>query len=152
MSIFHLFVAGAVVCTTAGCSKQDPEAAEAAKTPAVVLETQTSPPPPPPAGKPAPAAPVDSLNSGMSSDQATGIPTTDGEKNLSAQQGLQRAVDYYNRSMVPASTPQAPGDKRKMLPPLTSLQQLVDYRVIKAIPPAPDGKKWVLEGTQVKLQ
>lgn len=149
---FRWLVAGAVACAVAGCNKEaDPESSSSA--PGASVTVMTGPPPPPAPGKPdTNPVPAQVLTSGMSKDDATGVPTTDGEKNLDAQQGLQRAVDYYNRSMRPASGPQAPGQQRQMLPALTSLEQLVQYRVIKAVPPAPAGKKWVLEGDRVKLQ
>ncbi len=144
----------AVTVAMAGCNKED-SSAKAAKGPDVVVEVMKTPPPAPPPsanGKQA-DGPAAALNTGMESKgDASGLPTQVEGKALSTQQGLQRAADYYSRNLLPASVPQAPGDKRKTLPPLTDLQQLVDFRVIKAIPPAPDGKKWVLEGSQVKLK
>lgn len=85
-------------------------------------------------------------------DAGTGVPLNDDDGNtLNTMQGLQRAVDYYTRVLAPKSTPQFPGDKRQPLPPLTDLQQLVTYKIIKAVPPPPDGKKYVIEGGVVKI-
>lgn len=112
---------------------------------------ETAPPPnplgpnsPAPASNPPPAAALGATN-------AAGLPTSDGEGNvLNAIQGLQRVVDYYNRTLLPQSAPRAPGDRRKPLPPLTDLQQLVSMGLVKQLPQAPPGKKYVLEGGIVK--
>ncbi len=76
-----------------------------------------------------------------------GIPTVDADGNqIDTITGLQRAVEYYQRVLAVREPDDEEEEKYfKPVPPLTNLQQLVDYRVIRAIPKAPEGKKYVFD-------
>jgi len=61
-------------------------------------------------------------------------------------EGLNRAVEYYTRALS-SRVPQDEEEQKtfKPVPPLTDLEQLVTYRVIRAVPAAPAGKKYVFD-------
>lgn len=78
------------------------------------------------------------------------------ENNPSAEAALtvlNNAVEYYQRvlaSRVPADEEEA--KRFKPVPPLTDLQQLVQYRVLKALPAAPAGKKYVYDAKDGRVK
>jgi hypothetical protein len=84
-----------------------------------------------------------------------GLPTVDDNgRHLDTLAGLQRAVEYYER-VIATRVAQSEEEEKifKPAPRLTSLQQLVQFRVIKAVPAAPSGMQYVLDPQtrQVKL-
>lgn len=88
----------------------------------------------PPPGAPMTAKPADTGLGGFDKpDALTGESKT-------VQQALQAAVENYQR--MQASSVVEPNQKG--WPDLTSLEDLVKYRMISRIPEGPDGKKWVL--------
>ncbi len=97
---------------------------------------------------PAPGAPMAATaeNTGLGGfdkpDPLTG-------KERSVQEALQAAVENYSR--MQATSVIEPNQKG--WPDLTSLEDLVKYRMISRIPDAPDGKKWTLnEKKEVVLE
>jgi hypothetical protein len=99
----------------------------------------------------APAAPADAANANPSPE---GLPMTDDSgKVLDTLGGLQRAVEYYTRVLVPRVPVDEEEEKRfKPVPPLKDLQQLVEYKVIRAVPAAPAGKKYVYDPISGKVK
>lgn len=73
---------------------------------------------------------------------------------LDTIKGLERAVEYYQRVLMPRTALDLADVKTfKPTPPLTNLDQLVEWRVIRAVPHAPPGQKYIYdtESGQVKL-
>lgn len=97
----------------------------------------------------APDVPAPSYVSGgfAASASAEGVPTKDAYGNpIDTITGLTRAVDYYNRYLRTYIPSDEDEEKNfKPFPPLKSLQQLVEYKLIRAVPKAPDGKKYVYD-------
>lgn len=68
---------------------------------------------------------------------------------------LEQAVEYYTRVLMNRTPVDEEEEKRfKPVPPLKDLEQLVQYRLIKAVPAGPNGKKYVYDAQtgKVKLQ
>ncbi len=68
---------------------------------------------------------------------------------------LNVAAEYYNRAIVTMVAEDEEQAKNWKQPPaLTDLQQLVAYKVIRAVPPAPAGRKFIYDPKdgKVKLQ
>jgi len=101
---------------------------------------------------PIPGAPA-AESDGSNADLAGLDKTMDEEGNakiLSIQEALQNAVANYDR-MANASVIEP---NQKGWPELKTIEDLVKYRVIRRLPPAPDGKKWHLntDGMKVELK
>lgn len=139
--------------TLSGCTQKEEATPAPAPTPAApslnVTGAKSTSDPAAPA--PAPSLPT----RGMEAQSATGLQTVDADgKALDTIAGLERAVEYYTRVLVPRTPIDEAEEKTfKPVPPLTDLQQLVEYRVIKAIPAGPDGARYVYdkESGKVKL-
>ncbi len=152
LSYFCMLVVSAVLL--AGCGgEQEPEAASmpsSPEAPSINLTDAT----PGGEGSAAPAAPEAPEIPPQSADiSAEGLVTKDAEGNaLDKTAQLQQAVDYYTRVLEP-KVPESEEEAKtfKGYPPLTDLEQLVKARVIRAVPAAPAGKKYVIENGKVKL-
>jgi hypothetical protein len=97
----------------------------------------------------APAAATDGSNTDLAGmDKA--IDEEGNAKILSIQEALQNAVANYDR-MANASVVEP---NQQPWPELKTIEDLVKYRVIRRLPPAPDGKKWHLnpDGMKVELK
>ena len=83
-----------------------------------------------------------------------GVPTKDADgKTIDTLAGLNRAVEYYTRVLMPMVAEDEEQAKTfKGYPPLTSLDQLVQYKVIRAIPAAPSGKKYVYDTKEYNVK
>jgi hypothetical protein len=95
------------------------------------------------------------LGAGEAKATAEGLPAFDDEgRPLNTLAALELAVDYYQRVLV-TWVPEDEDQERywKPIPPLTDLQQLVEYRIIRAVPEGPDGQRYVYdaEAGRVKL-
>lgn len=142
-----IVVCSAIAIVVAGCSgeekKSTPSTPSAPKSAANPVAPTASPAAP--AAPNAPEAPA-SVFANTSGEGATsdGVPTKDADgKTIDTLAGLNRAVEYYTRVLQPMQAESEEQAKTfKGYPPLTSLEQLVQYKVIRAVPPAPAGKKW----------
>lgn len=142
-----------------GCNEGD-GAADAgggsAPAPTTTISTGSTPAPGGGAGAPPPEAPnipaePPPVIEGVTSKEGLALVGEDG-KTLDTQAGLQRAVEYYTRELLTRVPVDEEEEKRfKPVPPLTDLQQLVTYKVIRAIPPAPAGKKWAYDAQAGKV-
>jgi hypothetical protein len=140
----------------AGCNKGESSNAEAMgyETPSPESVKPMEEPVAPKAADGTPASPSPFMNTTAVDATPEGIPTTDETgRPLETIQGLQKVADYYSRVLMPNSGPRSPMEvgKKQPLPPLTDLQQLVKMRLIKQVPAAPAGKKFVIEGGVVKM-
>jgi hypothetical protein len=84
---------------------------------------------------------------------AEGLPMQNDEgKTLDTMASLQYAAEVYERlrGMEPPVDDDNP--RYKPRPPLTDLQQLVQYRVIRAVPAAPAGQKYVYDPQTGKVK
>jgi hypothetical protein len=83
-----------------------------------------------------------------------GLPTTgDDGKSLDTIAALERAVEYYDRILRTRVAESEEEEKYfKPVPPLTDLQQLVQYRVIRAVPAGPNGQRYVYDAQTGKVK
>lgn len=136
-----------------GCGQQEPAAppsedlrgAKAAKAPALPIpateaEVPVATPPPPAvtgAASHATTTATVAVNREMQDDEG---------KPITVVQYVQRAVDAYERMRYAS----VEGDKPPW-PPLQDLSQLVKVGILKTLPPAPAGEKFVLDPRTQKV-
>jgi hypothetical protein len=150
-------VAGLVAAT--GCTQENPEVAddtfevEEAESNGDDLsllaeESAETEPAPPPARTEMP------FTTGAVATTPEGIPTEDSEgERMDTVTGLQRAVEYYQRVLRTYIPDDEEAERlHKPVPPLTDLQQLVTYRIIRAVPEGPEGKKYVYDATDGRVK
>jgi hypothetical protein len=151
----HLVGSVAVISLALGCGPQedpsDPGAvgsvsqggAAVAAAPAEA-SPQTDPAATAPEAPPAPAF------GGETSTEGLPMKDEDG-KSMDTLAALQYAAEVYDRlqAMEPVDDDN-PAFKPR--PPLTDLQQLVQYRIIRAVPAAPAGQKYVYDGQTRKVK
>ena len=152
-----IVVCSALALVIAGCSEDKKAPAPTpSQTPKAtanpVAPTASEPAAAAPAGAPAAPASVfaNAAGEGATSD---GVPTKDADgKTIDTLAGLNRAVEYYTRALQTLQPQDEEQAKNwKPYPSLTSLDQLVQYKVIRAVPPAPAGKKWHYDPTKWKV-
>lgn len=148
-SLFCVF-ALAVTLGVIGCGKK--EAGSPSVTPVKPatgsmpsLSQMAEPPPPPvvavpaPPGTPLPPGAATAASDASSSGQANGLVAavdSDGQV-LPGEAMIQKAIEIYVEGLG-KSWPK-------------DLNELVQAKVLRAIPPAPPGKKWALDGKQYKV-
>jgi hypothetical protein len=160
-SIRHGLIA-AGLCLALGCAPADdenPSSDEAAQSGmsdeggGAVLETEDAAEP---ANEPAAPTELPFATGGDMADASTsdGLPTVDDEGNaLNTIAALERAVEYYNRVLRTRVAESEEEEKYfKPVPPLTDLQQLIQYRIIRAVPAGPDGRKYVYDAEAGKVK
>ncbi len=143
MKLFKLLAICGMVAGLTGCGGNDadtvavppPVAAPAVEmtTPVVATEPTPSPlAPPPVAGSTAPIAAT------PAADEKTEFTTLDEDgKPIPALEFMNMAIDGYNRTRASMT-------EGEVWPPITSVEQLVQYRIISRLPAAPAGQKFVL--------
>lgn len=105
-------------------------------------------------GAPAPAPPP--LQGVAAAPEASSLtPATEGTPASpdAALALLENAAEHYTRELmtrVPADEEEA--QNFKPVPPLTNLEQLVQYRLIRAVPAAPPGKKFIYDAKDGKVK
>jgi hypothetical protein len=83
-----------------------------------------------------------------------GLPSQDEDgKSMDTLAALQYASEVYERLKAMDYPDDEEAAKRwKPRPPLTDLQQLVQYRIIRAVPAAPAGQKYVYDAQTKKVK
>jgi hypothetical protein len=149
----ELLLAGiAALFVACGNSTPEPEAEGPPLTPEEYFEKVEaqggSVPPPPPAPDATASAPAPMTNDQLFKQY------NDGGEHTDTIVLLEKVVEAYEmQRSLPDVCDCVPNNNRK-IPALTSLEQLVQFRFIRALPPAPEGQKFVLnpETGKVTLQ
>jgi hypothetical protein len=93
------------------------------------------------------APPPGEVAGALAEAEAEPLRMVDDEGNaLTALAYLQQAVDTYDRSRAGTATADSDG-----WPELTDLSQLVKYRIVRRLPPAPPGQRFVFDAKTGKV-
>lgn len=154
-AFFHCILAS-LALASGGCGRDEPPtpSTDVPPTPASPMPTLTSEPTAPPSPAPAPplagtpalgiaAAPA---RVGDATSEVT-LEDEDGNPIKDSLQIMQRAVDLYNVMRFESVSEETD----QPWPPLKDLSQLVKQKVLARLPPAPPGKKWVLDPSGKKV-
>jgi hypothetical protein len=142
MKPLRLLAMCGMVAGLTGCGGNDadsvavppPAAAPAVEmaAPAAAVAPAAAPVAPPPATGAAPVA------SGSAADDKTEFTTLDENgKPIPALEFMNLAIDGYNRTRASMT-------EGEVWPPITSVEQLIQYRIVSRLPAAPAGQKFVL--------
>lgn len=131
----------AAVLLLLGCGKSEdpitPVVPNAQKSVAPVAATTANVPPPTAPTAPPPAAPT----------PTPAVPSANGEepKELKSPDGKTLSTIDYLQSIVSGYSRTRASQGEGSMPALTSIEQLVQYRIIARLPKAPDGQKFILD-------
>lgn len=145
-------IATTIVITLVGCAPKEDSAPAPAPAPAPVAKVDTKGVKSVNPGAPAGTETAAAAATGAPANEAL-IPIEATGKEADTIAALERAIEYYTRVLqtrVPID--EAEMKTFKPVPPLKDLQQLVEHRLIRAVPAGPDGSKYVYDTTTGKVK